>query len=56
MVSGGLNAENVAEALQITRAGGVDISSGVESAPGIKDPAKVTALFAALRPASRTAS
>src|ERR1700749_3312497 len=37
MVSGGLNAGNVADALRITRAGGVDVSSGVERAPGIKD-------------------
>jgi phosphoribosylanthranilate isomerase len=37
MVSGGLSAVNVAEALRITRAGGVDVSSGVERAPGVKD-------------------
>jgi len=37
MVSGGLHAGNVAEALRVTRAGGVDVSSGVERAPGVKD-------------------
>jgi phosphoribosylanthranilate isomerase len=37
MVSGGLHAGNVAEALRVTGAGGVDVSSGVERAPGVKD-------------------
>jgi phosphoribosylanthranilate isomerase len=49
MVSGGLNAGNVAEALRVTRAGGVDISSGVESAPGIKDPDMIRDFIRAAR-------
>ncbi|MBR0971960.1 MULTISPECIES: phosphoribosylanthranilate isomerase [Bradyrhizobium] len=49
MVSGGLHAENVAEAVRVTRAGGVDISSGVESAPGVKDPEMIKAFIRAAR-------
>ncbi|MFB2552995.1 phosphoribosylanthranilate isomerase [Ensifer soli] len=49
MLSGGLNAGNIAEALALTRARAVDISSGVESAPGVKDPALMRDFFAALR-------
>lgn len=37
MLSGGLKADNVADALAITRAGGIDVSSGVETEPGVKD-------------------
>jgi phosphoribosylanthranilate isomerase len=51
MLSGGLNAGNVAEALRITRAGGLDVSSGVESAPGVKDPEKIRAFIRAARSA-----
>ncbi|OAF08975.1 phosphoribosylanthranilate isomerase [Bradyrhizobium neotropicale] len=49
MVSGGLHAQNVADALRITRAGGVDVSSGVESAPGVKDPELIEAFIRAAR-------
>jgi phosphoribosylanthranilate isomerase len=41
MLSGGLNAKNIAEALRITRVPAVDVSSGVESSPGVKDTTKI---------------
>jgi phosphoribosylanthranilate isomerase len=49
MLSGGLNAGNVAAALAATRAPGVDVSSGVESAPGEKDASLIEAFVAAVR-------
>lgn len=49
MLSGGLDAGNVTEALRITRAPGVDVSSGVERAPGEKDPDKIRAFVRAAR-------
>jgi phosphoribosylanthranilate isomerase len=49
MLSGGLDASNVAEALRITHADGVDVSSGVERAPGEKDPDKIRAFVRAAR-------
>ena len=49
MVSGGLNAGNVADAVRITRARGVDVSSSVERAPGVKDPELIRAFIRAAR-------
>jgi phosphoribosylanthranilate isomerase len=51
MLSGGLDAGNVAEAIAITQAPGVDVSSGVERAPGEKDPDKIRAFVRAARAA-----
>jgi phosphoribosylanthranilate isomerase len=48
MLSGGLNAENVAEAVAITGARAVDVSSGVEARPGEKSPALITAFLDAV--------
>ena len=46
MLSGGLTVDNVAEGIRLTGARAVDVSSGVESAPGVKDPAKIAAFLA----------
>ena len=49
MLAGGLNADNVAQAIRISGAKAVDVSSGVEQAPGQKDPAKIQAFIKAAK-------
>ena len=49
MLAGGLTAANVAEAVRLTGAQQIDLATGVESAPGVKDPAMIRAFMAALR-------
>ncbi len=51
MLSGGLEPGNVGQALAITRAPAVDVSSGVEIRPGIKDPSKIVDFIRAVRAA-----
>jgi phosphoribosylanthranilate isomerase len=48
MLSGGLNAGNIGEALRLVSPAGIDISSGVESAPGVKDVGLIEAFFRAI--------
>ena len=51
MLAGGLDPATVAEAVRLTGARQVDVSSGVESAPGVKDPERIAAFVAAARAA-----
>jgi phosphoribosylanthranilate isomerase len=54
-LSGGLNKDNIGEALRIARPRGIDVSSGVESSPGVKDLGLIDEFFAAVRRALQTA-
>jgi phosphoribosylanthranilate isomerase len=53
ILAGGLTPENVGQAVRAVRPFAVDVASGVESAPGIKEPAKLRAFFAAVAEADR---
>jgi phosphoribosylanthranilate isomerase len=48
-LAGGIKPENVAESLRIAKPEGIDVASGIESAPGIKDPVKMRAVAEAFQ-------
>ncbi len=56
LLAGGLRPENVGPAIRAVRPHGVDLSSGIESEPGVKDPLRMQVLFAAIRAARGVAA
>lgn len=52
MLSGGLNASNIGEAIRLANPPGLDVSSGVESAPGVKEPVLIEKFFRAVKAAT----
>ena len=56
ILAGGLSPSNVGDALRATGARFLDVNSGVESSPGVKDPAKLRAFFASVRSAAGPSS
>lgn len=56
VLAGGINPENVAEAIAATHPFAIDVVSGVEAAAGVKDPDKVRKLFDAVRSSTGTSS
>jgi len=56
ILAGGLSASNVGGAIRAVRPWGIDVSSGVEEAPGVKSPERMRALFAALAAVDREAT
>ena len=56
VLAGGLNPDNVADAIERVRPFGIDVSSGVEAAPGVKDHGRLKQLFDAIREAESATS